>query len=195
VTPPRSMIMRRSVSARMEAGPGAGRSVGSSRGSVLGAAVRRPPLFGRGPRHVGAGGHAGEGLGVVVARDHGAARDLRRIDTGQQKKLPVPHGDDLGVLGLRPRDEVRRIGDLVRGVEDKIDVVGERGAREHLQGAPEALPLAPQPRILEKPCQMRFPRRCEHALGCLARLSSMQRFDVEAVVSGGFAADPWRSRA
>jgi hypothetical protein len=82
-----------------------------------------------------------------VPRDHDAARDLARINAGEQKKLPVPHGDDERMERVRAGDEVRRIGDARRGAENELDVAGGHGARDDLQRPPQTRPLPPQPRI------------------------------------------------
>ncbi len=93
---------------------------------------------------------AAQRLGVVMLGDDGAAWDVARINSRQEKELAVPQCDDRGVEALAPLHIVRRVGDDGRGVHHQLDVVDDDRRDENLQRAPQANPLPPEPRIFPK---------------------------------------------
>ena len=90
--------------------------------------------------------HAGKRFRVVVPCDDGAAGNLARINTWQEKELSVPQSNYRGVQLACPADKVRGIGNNRRRVDDKLDVIDDGGSKEDLYRPPQPDPLPPDPR-------------------------------------------------
>jgi len=72
--------------------------------------------------------NGGKHLGIAVARyDDGDIGFGFRFDHGQHHELPVPHGEDLRVLGKQLGVDVGRVAQQFARAEDETDI----GLREH----------------------------------------------------------------
>ena len=95
------------------------------------AAIALPLAGARAPdqAHAEAFQHRADRRGVAVARDHGphVGRTLR-LQLRQQHELPVPHGEDLRMLGEQLGFDIFRLAlDAARGV-DQPDIGGAKRA-------------------------------------------------------------------